>query len=83
MNNVFEFFASAEDQKKLWKFIFHNVNRKDVQIVTLPSIQESLSDAHISFDWKTVLVETKLTPPFSEDEEEIENFELVHLYHRK
>ncbi|KAM6973222.1 uncharacterized protein FYW47_003333 [Aplochiton taeniatus] len=43
MNNVFEYFLQPCDQIKAWQFIIHNFRKKGALLVTVPSIQESLS----------------------------------------
>ncbi|XP_029900020.1 uncharacterized protein LOC115354018 isoform X1 [Myripristis murdjan] len=43
MNNVFEFFMEPSDQVKAWRFIVQHFRRRGSLLVTVPSLQESLS----------------------------------------
>ncbi|XP_070571045.1 uncharacterized protein [Ptychodera flava] len=42
LNNVFEFFASVEDQTKIWRFLAESIQRKGCYLVTVPSLEQSL-----------------------------------------
>ncbi|XP_038583980.1 uncharacterized protein zgc:109986 isoform X2 [Micropterus salmoides] len=43
MNNVFEFFMEPSEQVRAWRFIMENFRKKGSLLVTVPSLQESLS----------------------------------------
>ncbi|XP_073340017.1 uncharacterized protein [Pagrus major] len=43
MNNVFEFFMEPREQVRAWRFIMENFRKKGSLLVTVPSLQESLS----------------------------------------
>ncbi|KAM3870929.1 uncharacterized protein ACN63O_004155 [Diretmus argenteus] len=43
MNNVFEYFMEPSNQIKAWRFIIHHFRKKGSLLVTVPSLQESLS----------------------------------------
>ncbi|KAM4624895.1 uncharacterized protein ACJ7VT_003393 [Polymixia lowei] len=43
MNNVFEYFMKPSEQIKAWQFIIHHFRKKGSLLVTVPSLQESLS----------------------------------------
>ncbi|XP_056151843.1 uncharacterized protein zgc:109986 isoform X2 [Lampris incognitus] len=43
MNNVFQFFMEPSDQIKAWQFIVHHFRKRGSLLVTVPSLQESLS----------------------------------------
>ncbi len=93
MNNVFEFFAPGSELENLWKFISSSVKKKGCKIVTIPSIEKSLSDAGVSH-LKTTFSHTKqitmkidkwikeipLNYPETDDEELDEDFKLIHMY---
>ncbi|KAL4237046.1 hypothetical protein ACF0H5_005430 [Mactra antiquata] len=48
-NNVFEFFVAFEQQQKIWEFLIQTIRKKDTILVTIPSIEESLSSLQASF----------------------------------
>ncbi|KAM9354034.1 uncharacterized protein KZ484_012211 isoform 2-T2 [Pholidichthys leucotaenia] len=43
MNNVFEYFMEPSQQIRAWRFIMQNFRRRGSLLVTVPSLQESLS----------------------------------------
>lgn len=43
MNNVFEFFMEPKEQVRAWRFIMTNFRKTGSLLVTVPSLQESLS----------------------------------------
>ncbi|XP_064341964.1 uncharacterized protein LOC105094164 isoform X2 [Camelus dromedarius] len=43
MNNVFEYFLNEAEQARAWDYISHNVRRRGSLLVTVPSLEESLS----------------------------------------
>ncbi|XP_067469548.1 uncharacterized protein zgc:109986 isoform X1 [Thunnus thynnus] len=43
MNNVFEYFMEPSEQVRAWRFIMQNLRKKGSLLVTVPSLQESLS----------------------------------------
>ncbi|XP_034051194.1 uncharacterized protein zgc:109986 [Thalassophryne amazonica] len=43
MNNVFEYFLEPSEQIKAWRFIMQEFRKKGALLVTVPSLQESLS----------------------------------------
>uniref|UniRef100_A0A3Q3X749 Uncharacterized protein n=1 Tax=Mola mola TaxID=94237 RepID=A0A3Q3X749_MOLML len=43
MNNVFEFFMEPREQVRAWRFIVENFRKRGSLLVTVPSLQESLS----------------------------------------
>ncbi|KAH3853372.1 uncharacterized protein LOC127875258 [Dreissena polymorpha] len=53
LNNVFEFFSSVEVQLRIWQFLFETVRKKDTVLVTVPSIEESLSNIDAAIDVQT------------------------------
>ncbi|XP_052769059.1 uncharacterized protein LOC128209180 isoform X2 [Mya arenaria] len=50
LNNVFEFFMPAELQKRIWQFLYETVRKKGTVLITVPSIEETLSNVDISLD---------------------------------
>ncbi|XP_008275334.1 uncharacterized protein LOC103353920 isoform X2 [Stegastes partitus] len=43
MNNVFEYFMEPSEQIRAWRFIIHSFRKSGSLLVTVPSLQESLS----------------------------------------
>nr|XP_020442033.1 uncharacterized protein LOC109951720 isoform X1 [Monopterus albus] len=43
MNNVFEYFMEPSEQVRAWRFIMQNLRKRGSLLVTVPSLQESLS----------------------------------------
>ena len=93
MNNVFEFFAPGSELENLWKFISTTVKKKGCKIVTIPSIEKSLSDAgvthlkthflinnQISMKIDKWIKEVPLNYPETDDEELDEDYKLIHMY---
>ncbi|KAK3593159.1 hypothetical protein CHS0354_039644 [Potamilus streckersoni] len=50
LNNVFEFFMPVEEQFKIWKFLRQTLCKKDTLIVTVPSLEKSLSSIQSDID---------------------------------
>ncbi|KAM9645118.1 uncharacterized protein ACIGJ3_014225 isoform 2-T2 [Trichechus inunguis] len=49
MNNVFEYFLNEAEQTRAWEYINHNVRKQGSLLVTVPSLEESLSGLQIFF----------------------------------
>ncbi|KAJ7344941.1 hypothetical protein JRQ81_000891 [Phrynocephalus forsythii] len=47
MNNVFEYFLDRSEQARCWKFINENVRKKGSLLVTVPSLEKSLSELQV------------------------------------
>ncbi|XP_078248487.1 uncharacterized protein LOC110089307 isoform X6 [Pogona vitticeps] len=47
MNNVFEYFLDRSEQARCWKFISENVKKKGSLLVTVPSLEKSLSELQV------------------------------------
>ncbi|XP_040332860.1 uncharacterized protein LOC121031648 isoform X4 [Herpailurus yagouaroundi] len=62
MNNVFEYFLDEAEQARAWEYISHNVRKQGSLLVTVPSLEDSLSSLQVrlqgankeshSFCWK-------------------------------
>ncbi|XP_053394855.1 uncharacterized protein LOC123524416 [Mercenaria mercenaria] len=50
LNNVFEFFMDDDQQLKLWSCMCQHIRKKDTVIITIPSIEESLSNLQAPID---------------------------------
>ncbi|XP_066492890.1 uncharacterized protein [Tiliqua scincoides] len=48
MNNVFEYFLDRSEQARSWEFISQNVRKKGSLLVTVPCLEESLSDLQVN-----------------------------------
>uniref|UniRef100_A0A8D0DN68 Methyltransferase type 11 domain-containing protein n=1 Tax=Salvator merianae TaxID=96440 RepID=A0A8D0DN68_SALMN len=79
MNNVFEYFLDRSEQARVWKFISENVRKKGSLLVTVPALENSLSDLQVDMQlsqWVEAL-------PLHYDvfpEEDKEALEQIHLY---
>lgn len=47
LNNVFEWFTSQEELRKMWDFVVSSITKKGAIVVTSPSIEESLQNAGV------------------------------------
>uniref|UniRef100_A0A452HXS0 Uncharacterized protein n=1 Tax=Gopherus agassizii TaxID=38772 RepID=A0A452HXS0_9SAUR len=47
MNNVFEYFLDRLEQARAWEFISHNMRKKGSLLVTVPSLEESISNLQV------------------------------------
>ncbi|XP_060150736.1 uncharacterized protein [Globicephala melas] len=47
MNNVFEYFLNEAEQARAWEYISHNVRKRGSLLVTVPSLEDSLSSLQI------------------------------------
>jgi hypothetical protein len=47
MHNVFEWFASRDEQLALWSFVAATLRRPGVRLVTVPPLETSLADAGV------------------------------------
>ena len=80
LNNVFEFFLDPEQQKKIWQFLFENMQKEGCKIVTIPSLRDSISHLGLESKGNQWVKEKKLKYPADLNEEEQEDLELIHLY---
>lgn len=48
MNNVFEYFMEPSEQVRAWRFIMQNLRKRGSLLVTVPSLQESLSALQVA-----------------------------------
>ncbi|XP_026164141.1 uncharacterized protein LOC113131273 isoform X2 [Mastacembelus armatus] len=48
MNNVFEYFMEPSEQVRAWRFIMQNFKKRGSLLVTVPSLQESLSALQVT-----------------------------------
>ncbi len=47
LNNVFEFFADIPGQQKLWTFLFQNLRKPGLLVVSNPALTDALSAAQV------------------------------------
>ncbi|XP_048218481.1 uncharacterized protein LOC125363356 isoform X2 [Perognathus longimembris pacificus] len=47
MNNVFEYFLNEAQQISAWEYISHNIRKKGSLLVTVPSLEDSLSGLQV------------------------------------
>jgi hypothetical protein len=81
MNNVFEYFLNEAQQVRAWKYISHNIRKKGSLLVTVPSLQDSLSglqtDIQLSLWVEEVPLNYDVYPQKDIDREALKQ---IHLY---
>ncbi|XP_060117996.1 uncharacterized protein LOC132589305 [Heteronotia binoei] len=81
MNNVFEYFLDKEEQARSWEFISQNVKKKGTLLVTVPSLEESLSDLQVNIQlsqWVEAM--PLLYDVFLEEDADKEALKQIYLY---
>ncbi|XP_036307636.1 uncharacterized protein LOC118726663 isoform X1 [Pipistrellus kuhlii] len=81
MNNVFEYFLDEAEQARAWECISHNVRKQGSLLVTVPSLEESLSGLQVSIQLSSWVEEIPLNyNVYPEKDTNREAFEQIHLY---
>ncbi|CAI5764163.1 Uncharacterized protein PODLI_1B014065 [Podarcis lilfordi] len=81
MNNVFEYFLDSSEQARSWKFIMQNVRKKGSLLVTLPSLEKSLSELQVDIQLSQWVEALPLDyDMFFEEVADREALEQIHLY---
>uniref|UniRef100_A0A8D0HBK1 Methyltransferase type 11 domain-containing protein n=1 Tax=Sphenodon punctatus TaxID=8508 RepID=A0A8D0HBK1_SPHPU len=81
MNNVFEYFLDRLEQTRAWEFISQNVRKKGSLLVTVPSLEESLSSLQIGIQLSQWAEELQVDyDVYLEKDVDKEALEQIHLY---
>ncbi|XP_039741597.1 uncharacterized protein LOC120620762 isoform X3 [Pteropus medius] len=81
MNNVFEYFLDEAVQARAWEYISHNVRKQGSLLVTVPSLEESLSGLQINIQLSPWVEEVPLNyDVYPEKDIDREALEQIHLY---
>ncbi|XP_054828021.1 uncharacterized protein LOC129324683 [Eublepharis macularius] len=81
MNNVFEYFLDKEEQARSWEFISQNVKKKGSLLVTVPSLDESLSNLQVNIQLSQWVEAVPLIyDVFLEEDGDIEALKQIYLY---
>ncbi|XP_067123617.1 uncharacterized protein [Centruroides vittatus] len=63
LNNVFEFFQTEDQQIKAWEFLRKNITKPKTRLITIPSLESTLSILKTSIDLKTWVRKFPITDP--------------------
>ncbi|KAM5235264.1 uncharacterized protein ACOB6Z_014968 [Ctenodactylus gundi] len=81
MNNVFEYFLNETDQARAWEYISRNVKKQGSLLVTVPSLEDSISGLQTNVQLSSWVEEMPLSydvyPQMDIDREALEQ---IHLY---
>lgn len=81
MNNVFEYFLNETEQARAWEYISHNVRKQGSLLVTVPSLEESLSGLQVNIQLSSWVEEIPLNyDVYPEKDIDREALEQIHLY---
>ncbi|XP_045360901.1 uncharacterized protein LOC105079149 isoform X3 [Camelus bactrianus] len=81
MNNVFEYFLNEAEQARAWDYISHNVRRRGSLLVTVPSLEESLSGLQVNIQLSSWVDEVPLNyDVYPEKDIDREALKQIHLY---
>ncbi|CAM4688498.1 unnamed protein product [Lepidochelys kempii] len=81
MNNVFEYFLDRLEQARAWEFMSHNMRKKGSLLVTVPSLEESISNLQTDILLSQWVEEMKLDfDVYMEKDIDREALEQIHLY---
>nr|XP_031360789.1 uncharacterized protein LOC110477190 [Lonchura striata domestica] len=81
MNNVFEYFLDRQEQARAWEFIACNVRKRGSLLVTVPSLEESLSKLQADVQLSQWVEEVQLNyDVYMEKDIDREALEQIHLY---
>ncbi|XP_026369382.1 uncharacterized protein LOC113266127 isoform X1 [Ursus arctos] len=81
MNNVFEYFLDETEQARAWECISHNVRKQGSLLVTVPSLEDSLSGLQINIQLSSWVEEVPLNyDVYPEKHIDREALEQIHLY---
>ncbi|XP_064280039.1 uncharacterized protein LOC135302927 isoform X4 [Passer domesticus] len=81
MNNVFEYFLDRQEQARAWEFIACNVRKRGSLLVTVPSLEESLSKLQTDIQLGQWVEEVQLNyDVYIEKDVDREALEQIHLY---
>ncbi|XP_058707106.1 uncharacterized protein LOC131585220 [Poecile atricapillus] len=81
MNNVFEYFLDRQEQARAWEFIACNVRKRGSLLVTVPSLEESLSKLQTDVQLSQWVEEVQLNyDVYMEKDVDREALEQIHLY---
>nr|KAF6485480.1 hypothetical protein HJG63_010668 [Rousettus aegyptiacus] len=81
MNNVFEYFLDEAEQARAWEYISHNIRKQGSLLLTVPSLEESLSGLQINIQLSPWVEEVPLNyDVFPEKDIDREALEQIHLY---
>ncbi|KAM9092068.1 uncharacterized protein [Eschrichtius robustus] len=81
MNNVFEYFLNEAEQARAWEYISHNVRKQGSLLVTVPSLEDSLSGLQVNIQLSPWVEEVPLNyDVYPEKDIDREALEQIHLY---
>ncbi|XP_061467642.1 uncharacterized protein LOC133377482 [Rhineura floridana] len=81
MNNVFEYFLDRSEQARSWEFIRQNVIKKSSLLVTVPSLEKSLSELQVDIQLNQWVEALPLDyDVFLEEDADREALEQIYLY---
>ncbi|XP_004682001.1 PREDICTED: uncharacterized protein LOC101625474 [Condylura cristata] len=81
MNNVFEYFLDEAEQARAWEYISHNVRKQGSLLVTVPSLEDSLSGLKVNIQLSAWVEELPLNYDVCpEKDTDREALEQIHLY---
>ncbi|XP_012867696.1 PREDICTED: uncharacterized protein LOC105982597 [Dipodomys ordii] len=81
MNNVFEYFLNEAQQVSAWEYISHNVRKKGSLLVTVPSLEDSLSGLQTNIELSLWVEEVPLNyEVYPQKDIDREALEQIHLY---
>ncbi|XP_038612692.1 uncharacterized protein LOC119937125 [Tachyglossus aculeatus] len=81
MNNVFEYFLDRPEQDRAWEYISCNVRKKGSLLVTVPSLEVSLSNLQTNIHLSQWVEEVQLDyDVYTEKDFDREALEQIHLY---
>ncbi|XP_042533794.1 uncharacterized protein LOC122106505 isoform X1 [Dipodomys spectabilis] len=81
MNNVFEYFLNETQQVSAWEYISHNVRKKGSLLVTVPSLEDSLSGLQTNIELSVWVEEVPLNyEVYPQKDIDREALEQIHLY---
>nr|XP_045010918.1 uncharacterized protein LOC101613092 isoform X2 [Jaculus jaculus] len=81
MNNVFEYFLHETEQTRAWEYISHNVRKQGSLLVTVPSLEDSLSGLQTNIQLSTWVEEIPLNyDVYPQKDFDREALEQIHVY---
>ncbi|XP_071070091.1 uncharacterized protein [Dasypus novemcinctus] len=81
MNNVFEYFLNEAEQARAWEYINHNVRKQGSLLITVPSLEDSLSGLQTNIQLTPWVEEVPLDYDiYPEKDIDREALEQIHLY---
>ncbi|XP_004637173.1 uncharacterized protein LOC101582085 [Octodon degus] len=81
MNNVFEYFLNETEQASAWEYISHNLRKPGSLLVTVPSLEDSLSGLQTNIQLSSWVEEIPLNyDMYPQNDMDREALEQIHLY---